>query len=104
MDQELKNQYLLTSVQYHYHTEVYRIRISGLDSGRIQHILNKQDRIRTRDDHGARVPSGLRPEFAFWAGAGAGVGVNVLGSSRSRSRIRSKVCLEPIKNFKGPNF
>jgi len=27
--------------------EVYRIRISGLESGRIQHILNKPDRIRT---------------------------------------------------------
>jgi len=26
--------------------EVYRIRISGLESGRIQHILNKPDRIR----------------------------------------------------------
>jgi len=30
--------------------------------------------------------SGLRPEFAFWAGAGAGAGVNILGSNRSRSR------------------
>jgi len=28
-------------------SEVYRIRISGLESGRIQHILNKPDRIRT---------------------------------------------------------
>jgi len=27
--------------------EVYRIRISGLESGRIQHILNKSDWIRT---------------------------------------------------------
>jgi len=27
--------------------EVHRIRISGLESGRIQHILNKPDRIRT---------------------------------------------------------
>jgi len=27
--------------------EVYRIRISGLEFGRIQHILNKPDRIRT---------------------------------------------------------
>jgi len=27
--------------------EVYRIRISGLESGRSQHILNKPDRIRT---------------------------------------------------------
>jgi len=26
---------------------VYRVRISGLESGRIQHILNKPDRIRT---------------------------------------------------------
>jgi len=26
---------------------VYRIRISGLEAGRIQHILNKPDRIRT---------------------------------------------------------
>ena len=28
-------------------SEVYGIRISGLESGRIQHILNKPDRIRT---------------------------------------------------------
>jgi len=27
--------------------EVYRIRISGLEAGRIRHILNKPDRIRT---------------------------------------------------------
>jgi len=26
---------------------VYRIRISGLESGRIQHILNRPDRLRT---------------------------------------------------------
>jgi len=30
-----------------FRTEVYRIRISGLESGRIQHILNKPDRIWT---------------------------------------------------------
>jgi len=30
-----------------YIAEVHRIRISGLESGRIQHILNKPDRIRT---------------------------------------------------------
>ena len=28
-------------------SEVYRIQILGLESGRIQHILNKPDRIRT---------------------------------------------------------
>ena len=32
---------------YNYKPEVYRIRIAGLGSGRIQHILNKPDRIRT---------------------------------------------------------
>jgi len=28
-------------------TDVYRIGVSGLESGRIQHILNKSDRIKT---------------------------------------------------------
>ena len=31
----------------HYPAVVYRIRISGLETGRIQHILNEPDRIKT---------------------------------------------------------
>ena len=34
--------------------------------------------------------SGLRPEFAFWAGAGAGI--NILSSSRSRCQAKFLTC------------
>jgi len=44
-----KNYQILTKTleSTHCTAEVYRIRISGLESGRIQHILNQPDRIRT---------------------------------------------------------